>query len=55
MTILPPAAAVFGVAVLGIWFPPSPYLATVMVIVPYWGWRRLNAVSGYFANELRAL
>jgi signal transduction histidine kinase len=25
------------------------------MIVPYWGWRRLNAASGYLAEELRAL
>ena len=55
MTGAPLAVSVFGVVVLGIWFPPSPYVVTVAAIVPYWGWRRLNAVSGYFANELRAL
>ncbi len=45
------AALVFG----GEWIPPVSYLVTVAIVLPYWGWRRLNAASAYFAEELRML
>lgn len=55
MSALPLAASVFGVWMLAVWLPPTPYLATLAIIIPYWGWRRLQAASAYFAGELRAL
>jgi len=49
------AGSVLGVVALGAWAPPAPYLVTMAIILPYWGWRRLNAASAYFAEQLRAL
>ncbi|MDB5483192.1 MAG: multi-sensor signal transduction histidine kinase [Caulobacteraceae bacterium] len=49
------AGSVLGVVGLGVWAPPAPYLATMSIILPYWGWRRLNAASAYFAEQLRVL
>ncbi len=51
----PLAATILGVMVFGFWIPPVSYVVTVALIVPYWGWRRLNAASAYFADELRTL
>jgi CHASE2 domain-containing sensor protein/signal transduction histidine kinase len=47
--------SVLGVVALGVWMPPAPYLVTMAIVLPYWGWRRLNAASAYFAEELRVL
>ena len=55
LAVIPLAICVLGVALRWFWVPPSPYLTTLMIIVPYWGWRRLNAASVYFAREIRAL
>jgi len=52
MAGLPLAISMLGVAARGFWFPPSSYLATLGIIVPYWGWRRLNAASAYFSEQL---
>ncbi len=52
---LPLAASVLLLIVIGFWLPPVAYLLTVAIVVPYWGWRRLNAASVYFAEELNAL
>ena len=49
------AGSVLGVVVLGAWAPPAPYLATMAIVLPYWGWRRLNAASAYFAEQLGVL
>lgn len=37
------------------WIPPVSCLLTLTIILPYWGWRRLNAASTYFAKELTLL
>jgi CHASE2 domain-containing sensor protein/signal transduction histidine kinase len=37
------------------WVPPVSCLVTLTIILPYWGWRRLNAASAYFAKELKVL
>jgi signal transduction histidine kinase len=55
MAGLPLTVSIVGVATRTIWFPPVPYLAAVVIIVPYWGWRRLNAASVYFSDQLRML
>ena len=49
------AGSVLGLVGPGLWAPPAPYLATMAIVLPYWGWRRLNAASAYFAEELRLL
>jgi CHASE2 domain-containing sensor protein/signal transduction histidine kinase len=55
MTALPLVGAVLGVLFLRIWAPPASFLVTEAIIIPYWGWRRLNAASAYLAEELSAL
>jgi signal transduction histidine kinase/CHASE2 domain-containing sensor protein len=47
--------SVLGVVAPGVWTPPAAFLVTMAIVVPYWGWRRLNAASAYFADQLRAL
>ncbi|MGC6331508.1 CHASE2 domain-containing protein [Rhizorhabdus sp. FW153] len=42
-------------AFLHIWLPPSAALIGLLFVYPVWGWRRLNAISGYMTAELRML
>jgi CHASE2 domain-containing sensor protein/signal transduction histidine kinase len=49
------AGSVAGVVTLGVWAPPASFLVTMGIVVPYWGWRRLNAASAYFAEQLSVL
>lgn len=44
------AAALFTVEV---WLPPFALVLTILVIFPLWGWRRLEAASGYMMSELQ--
>jgi CHASE2 domain-containing sensor protein/signal transduction histidine kinase len=55
MTGLPLFGAAEAVIALRVWMPPASFLVTQAIIVPYWGWRRLNATSTYLEEELRAL
>jgi signal transduction histidine kinase len=55
LSLLMLLGSILGVVELGVWAPPAPYLATVSIVLPYWGWRRLNAASAYFADQLRIL
>ncbi len=55
MSALPLGLSLLGVVALNTWMPPAAYLVTLAILIPYWGWRRLNAASAYFADELRAL
>jgi CHASE2 domain-containing sensor protein/signal transduction histidine kinase len=55
MAALSAVGAVVLVVAFKVWMPPASFLVTEAMIVPYWGWRRLNAASGYLAEELRAL
>lgn len=55
LAALPAMGAVVAVIVFRVWLPPAAFLVTEAMIVPYWGWRRLNAASGYLAEELRTL
>jgi CHASE2 domain-containing sensor protein/signal transduction histidine kinase len=54
-TGLPLIGAAAGVIFLRVWAPPASFIVAEAIIVPYWGWRRLNAASAYLADELRAL
>ncbi len=54
-SVLTLAGAIFGVVIFGVWAPPAPYLVTMAIVLPYWGWRRLNAASVYLADQLRVL
>jgi len=38
-----------------VWLPPSAALIGLMFVYPLWGWRRLQAISSYMTDELRAL
>jgi CHASE2 domain-containing sensor protein/signal transduction histidine kinase len=55
MTGLPLLGAVAGITILRVWMPPASFVLTEAIIIPYWGWRRLNAASAYFNDEIRAL
>lgn len=55
LSVLALAGSVLGVVALGVWTPPAPFLVTMAIVVPYWGWQRLSAASVYFADRLRAL
>jgi signal transduction histidine kinase len=55
MTGLPLIGAAAAVWIVRVWVPPASFLVAEAIIVPYWGWRRLNAASAYLADELRAL
>jgi CHASE2 domain-containing sensor protein/signal transduction histidine kinase len=55
MAGLPLGGAALALVICRVWIPPAAFIITEAVIVPYWGWRRLNAASAYFAEELLAL
>ena len=55
MSTLPVGGSLAAVLYLNLWMRPAPYLVTLAILLPYWGWRRLNAASAYFAEELRTL
>ena len=55
MGVLPLIGTFGAVLVLNRWAPPAAFLVTLAILLPYWGWRRLNAASVYFAEELGAL
>jgi CHASE2 domain-containing sensor protein/nitrogen-specific signal transduction histidine kinase len=55
MAAIPLIGAILIFVVFGYWLPPVSYLSTIIIILPYWGWRRLNAASAYFAKELMSL
>ena len=38
-----------------IWVPPAAALIGLLFVYPLWGWRRLQAISGYMTDELRQL
>lgn len=44
-------------ALLGfqLWFPPGAALLGILLAYPLWGWRRLQAISDFFGQELGAL
>jgi CHASE2 domain-containing sensor protein/signal transduction histidine kinase len=45
------AALAFG----GVWFPPAAALFGVAIVYPIWGWRRLQALSGFLAQQSQFL
>jgi signal transduction histidine kinase/CHASE2 domain-containing sensor protein len=55
LSVLTLLGSVLGVVALNVWAPPAPYLVTMAIVLPYWGWRRLNAASLYLADQLRVL
>ncbi len=55
MALFPLSCAIEAMLLLHLWVPPVSYLATMGLVLPYWGWRRLNAASVYFAEELKSL
>ncbi len=55
MILAPLAGAIGALCAFHVWAPPVSYLATLGLVLPYWGWRRLDAASAYFAEELSSL
>ncbi|MGA0606551.1 CHASE2 domain-containing protein [Phenylobacterium sp. VNQ135] len=68
LAVLPPRRALplgFGVIVAAVatsgltlivgqvWLPPFALILTVLVLFPVWGWRRLEAATGYMVAELQ--
>ena len=52
------AMVLFGSAVLlgrQLWFPPGSALLGLFLVYPWWGWRRLQAMSDFMDAELGAL
>jgi CHASE2 domain-containing sensor protein/signal transduction histidine kinase len=47
------AASAAALAVAQVWLPPFALVVTVVVLFPIWGWRRLEAASGYMVDELQ--
>ncbi len=37
------------------WLPPGAALIGILLVYPLWGWRRLQAMSDFMANEIGAL
>jgi signal transduction histidine kinase len=37
------------------WFPPTAALLGILIVYPLWGWRRLQAMSDFMAQELDEL
>lgn len=56
LSVLLILAAVAAPAVLlvgfGLWWPPAPALAGLLLVYPLWGWRRLQAVDRAIGQEL---
>lgn len=38
----------------GIWLPPAAAMIALALVYPFWGWRRLEAISGYMTDELES-
>lgn len=68
LALLPPKRALpigFGIVIAAlaasaatlflakVWIPPVALVVTIVVIFPLWGWRRLEAASGYMMRELQ--
>ncbi len=47
--------AAIGVALFGYWMPPGPALLGLLLVYPLWGWRRLEALSGFVFQEAETL
>ncbi len=49
------AASAAALLLLRIWIAPTPALIALLLIYPFWGWRRLSSVSAYMVDELERL
>lgn len=49
------AASGIALALGGIWLPPSAALIGVVLVYPLWGWRRLQALSGFLVHQSQFL
>ncbi len=45
----------FGLLYYQIWFAPGLALLGILLVYPLWGWRRLQAMSDFMADEVGAL
>jgi CHASE2 domain-containing sensor protein/two-component sensor histidine kinase len=48
-------ASAMALAFGGIWLPPAAALIGISLAYPLWGWRRLQALSGFLVQQSRAL
>ncbi len=48
-------ASALALALGGIWLPPSAALIGIIIAYPLWGWRRLQALSGFMAAQSQFL
>jgi CHASE2 domain-containing sensor protein/signal transduction histidine kinase len=49
------AASVGALVIGGVWLPPAAALIAVVIAYPLWGWRRLQALSGFLAAQSQFL
>jgi len=49
---LAPGASAIALISFGLWAPPAAALTGILVVLPLWAWRRLEASSRYMVREL---
>jgi CHASE2 domain-containing sensor protein/signal transduction histidine kinase len=45
------ALSLFGLVAFGVWLPPGPALLGLLIVYPLWGWRRLQVLSSFVAQQ----
>ncbi len=55
LSILVLAASAVLLLSFRVWIAPTPALIGLLLVYPFWGWRRLSAVSAYMVEELERL
>jgi CHASE2 domain-containing sensor protein/signal transduction histidine kinase len=54
LIVLLPLVSMIGIGA-GLWFPPSAFVVTAVLVYPIWSWRRLEATGDFVAAELANL
>ncbi len=52
LILLAPGASAIALISFGLWAPPAAALIGILVVLPLWAWRRLEASSRYMVREL---
>ncbi|MDP1616767.1 CHASE2 domain-containing protein [Phenylobacterium sp.] len=52
LILLAPAGSAVALLTLGLWAPPAAALIGILLVLPLWAWRRLEASSRYMVQEL---
>ncbi|MPV68640.1 CHASE2 domain-containing protein [Burkholderia sp. BE17] len=55
LTVLPFAISGLLLRYADIWVTPAPAIAAVVLVYPFWSWRRLEVAMGFIGNELEQL